>query len=97
MPTYVFLASLTDQGSRQVEETTKRAQTTDEIIRRHGGTTRDILWTQGRFDVVMTADAPDDEAASAISLEIGRQGFLRIETLRAYDAAEVDGILGRLG
>lgn len=45
----------------------------------------------------MTADAPDDEAASAISLEIGRQGFLRIETLRAYDAAEVDGILGRLG
>jgi uncharacterized protein with GYD domain len=97
MATYVFLASLTDQGSRQLEETTKRAQTTDEIIRRHGGTTRDILWTQGRFDVVMTADAPDDEAASAISLEIGRQGFLRIETLRGYEAAEVDGILGRLG
>lgn len=97
MPTYVFLANLTDQGIREVEETTRRAQTTDEVIKRYGGTTRDILWTLGRFDVVMTADAPDDEAASAISLEIGRQGFLRIETLRAHDAAEVDGILGRLG
>lgn len=97
MPTYVFLANLTDQGVREVEDTTKRAQTTDEIIKGHGGTTRDILWTQGRFDVVMTADAPDDEAASAISLAIGRQGFLRTETLRAYSAAELDGILGRLG
>ncbi|MDQ4025066.1 MAG: GYD domain-containing protein [Actinomycetota bacterium] len=97
MPTYVFLANLTDQGIREVEDTTRRAQATDETIKRYGGTTRDILWTQGRFDVVMTADAPDDEAASAISLEIGRHGFLRIETLRAYDAAEVDEILRRLG
>lgn len=96
MPTYVFLANLTDQGVREVEDTTRRAQATDEVIERHGATTRDILWTQGRFDVVMTAEAPDDEAASAISLEIGRQGFLRIETLRAYDTAEVDGILARL-
>lgn len=97
MPTYVFLANLTDQGIREVEDTTRRAQTTDEVIERHSGTTRDILWTQGRFDVVMTADAPDDETASAISLEVGRQGFLRVETLRAYDATEVDGILGMLG
>ncbi len=97
MPTYVFLANLTDQGAREVEDTTRRAQATDETIKRHGGATRDIFWTQGRFDVVMTADAPDDEAASAISLAIGRQGFLRIETLRAYDAGEVDGILARLG
>ncbi len=97
MPTYVFLANLTDQGAREVEDTTRPAQATDETIKRHGGTTRDIFWTQGRFDVVMTADAPDDEAASAISLAIGRQGFLRIETLRAYDAGEVDGILARLG
>ena len=97
MPTYVFLANLTDQGLRQIEGTTTRAQTTEEVIARHGGTTRDILWTQGRFDVVMTADAPDDEAAAAMSLEIGREGFLRIETLRAYSATEVDGILGRLG
>lgn len=96
MPIYVFLANLTDRGVREVEDTTGRAQATDEVIKRHGGTTRDILWTQGRFEVVMTADAPDDEAASAISLAIARQGFLRIETLRAYDAAEVDGILGRL-
>ncbi len=48
MPTYVFLANLTDQGVREVEDTTRRAQATDETIKRHGGTTRDILWTQGR-------------------------------------------------
>ncbi len=46
MPTYVFLAHLTDQGVREVEDT-RRAQATDEVIKRHGGTTRDILWTQG--------------------------------------------------
>ncbi len=96
MPIYVFLANLTDQGVREIEDTTRRAEATEGIIRQHGGMTRDILWTQGRYDVVMTADAPDDEAAAAISLAVARQGFLRIETLRAYRAAEVEGILGRL-
>jgi uncharacterized protein with GYD domain len=61
------------------------------------GRPKDILWTQGEYDDVMTADAPDDESATAMSLAISRQGFLRIQTLRGYTADEVDGILGRLG
>ncbi len=97
MPTYVFLANFTDQGIREVEDTTRRAQTTAEIIESFGGTPRDILWTQGQYDVIMTAEAPDDEAATAMSLAISRRGFLRIETLRAYTAEEVDAILGRIG
>lgn len=97
MATYVFLAHLTDEGLRQVEDTTKRAQTTVELIGRFGGEARDILRTQGPYDVVMTAEAPNDEAATAISLAIGRQGFLRIATLRAYRSEEIDEVLGRLG
>ncbi|MCA1701211.1 MAG: hypothetical protein LC790_20865 [Actinobacteria bacterium] len=45
---------------------------------------------------VMTADAPDHEVASAISLPDRAARVPRIETLGAYDAAEVDGTLGRL-
>lgn len=97
MPTYVFLANFTDEGIRAVEDTTTRARKTVEIIERHGGTAGEVLWTQGQYDVVMTAEAPDDEAVAAMALAISRQGFLRTTTLRAYRSDEMDRILGRFG
>jgi uncharacterized protein with GYD domain len=97
MPSYVFLANLTQEGITQVEDTTKRAQRTIEIIEKFGGRPKDIFWTQGAYDVVMTVDAPDDETGAAISLAIARQGFLRITTLRAFTSEEIDRLLTSMG
>jgi uncharacterized protein with GYD domain len=63
----------------------------------HGGDTGELLWTLGRYDIVGFLDAPDDETAAAISMKVSGLGSVRTETLRAFTAEEVGGIIGKLG
>ena len=56
-----------------------------------------VYWTVGPYDIVAILDAPDDESATAVMLELGTAGNLRTVTLRAYDRDEMSGILQRLG
>jgi acetyl esterase/lipase len=60
MPTYIGLVKLTDQGIRNVKETTKRAKSFREMAELAGLKVREILWTMGRYDLVLVVDAPDD-------------------------------------
>ena len=69
-------------GSSQCEELSKRAEAFKEMAKKHGVTVRDIYWTQGRYDVVTITEAPDDMAATALSLSIAGLGNVRTETLR---------------
>ncbi len=93
MPTYVWLAKWTDQGIRNVKETTKRAKSFKENAEKMKVKVREILWTMGRYDVVLVIDAPDDETISRLSLGLGMGGNVKTETLKAFSAQEVDQIL----
>jgi uncharacterized protein with GYD domain len=55
-----------------------------------------LLWTQGRYDLVGIIEAPDEETAAAVGLRAGMQGAVRTETLRAYDAEEIERILAKI-
>ncbi|MCJ7678855.1 MAG: GYD domain-containing protein [Anaerolineales bacterium] len=96
MATYVSLVHLTDQGIRNVKETTKRAKAFVEMARKAGVKVRDIYWTQGRFDLITITEAADEEAATALLLALGAMGNTRTETLRAHTAEEMDKILARI-
>jgi uncharacterized protein with GYD domain len=77
MPTYVTLASFTDQGVRNAKDTLKRADAFKEMAKKHGVTVKDIYWTQGRFDIVTISEASDEMTATALALSIGRMGNIR--------------------
>jgi uncharacterized protein with GYD domain len=53
-------------------------------------------WTQGRYDMVIVIEAPDDETASALALSMGMAGNVRTETMRAYDRDEMLRIIQKL-
>jgi uncharacterized protein with GYD domain len=55
-----------------------------------------LYWTLGAFDGVIVCEATDEETATAALLHLGSLGNLRTQTARAYDAAEMQKILGRL-
>lgn len=93
MPSYVWLIKWTDQGIRNVKETTKRAKSFQEMAEKKKAKVREILWTMGRYDVVLVIDAPDDETISRLSLGLGIAGNVKTETLKAFSAQEVDQIL----
>jgi uncharacterized protein with GYD domain len=97
MPTFVSLLSFTDQGVKNFRDTTRRAEDTTKLIERSGGTVREILWTVGQYDIVCVIDFPDDETAVAALLQLGSLGNVRSNTLRAFSAAEMSGIIARAG
>lgn len=93
MPTYVGLIHYTDQGIRNVKETTKRAKSFREVAEKTGVKVREILWTMGRYDLVLLLDAPNDETLSRLALGLGMLGNVKTETLKAFSAQEMDQIL----
>ncbi|TIT91812.1 MAG: GYD domain-containing protein, partial [Mesorhizobium sp.] len=55
-----------------------------------------LLWTLGQHDVVATVEANDDIAATALSLSVASLGNVRTQTLKAFDAADMAKILGKM-
>src|SRR3712207_1757270 len=97
MPTYVSLINWTEQGVRTVKDTLNRRGQAEALAEKHGVQFAQVYWTVGPYDVVIVLEAPDDESATAMLLELASEGNLRTTTLRAYDQEEMSGIIGRLG
>ena len=97
MPTYIALCNFTEQGIRNVKDTTKRADAVREAAKKRGVDMTHIFWTMGNHDLVTIIEAPDDAAATAFSLAVGAAGNIRTQTLRAHTKEEMDGILAKLG
>lgn len=94
MATYIVLVNFTDQGIRNIKDTTKRADAFREMAKAAGATVKDIYWTLGRYDIVATIEASDELAVTALGLTLGKMGNLHTETLRAFSQAEMTKILG---
>jgi uncharacterized protein with GYD domain len=77
MAKFVVLAGFTDQGIRNVKETVSRAEAFKEMAKKSGVTVKDMYWTLGRYDVIAICEAPDDEAATALSLSVCSRGNVR--------------------
>lgn len=56
---------------------------------------RDMYWTVGPYDLVGIVEAPDDETATAALLTVAGQGNIRTTTLRAFNASEMRGVIGK--
>jgi uncharacterized protein with GYD domain len=96
MPTYIVLGQFTDQGVRAVKDTTKRANAFKETAKTLGASVKSLYWTIGRYDIASVVEAPDDETAATLLFGLGRLGNVRTQTLRAFEADEVDRMLAKL-
>ena len=97
MPTYVSLINWTEQGIRTVKDTLNRRGQAEALAEKHGVQFGEVYWTVGPYDVVVVLEAPDEESATAMLLELASEGNLRTTTLRAYDHEEMSRIIERLG
>ncbi len=96
MATYILLGSFTDQGIRNIKDTTKRAEAVRAMGKKAGVTVKDVYWTLGQYDVAAILDAPDEAAATSLALSIGAQGNVRTQLLRAFTEKEIGPILGKI-
>jgi uncharacterized protein with GYD domain len=75
----------------------QRRDQADALAEKFGARIEQVYWTVGPYDLVSILEAPDDESATAMLVELGSAGNLRTTTLRAYDREEMSGIIQRLG
>ena len=96
MAKYVLLGNWTDQGARDVKNTVKRSRAAREMFAGMGVNAREWFFTLGRYDVVLTVEAPDDETLTKAVCALAAQGNLRTTTLRGFGEKEMETLLGTL-
>ncbi|MFQ6015249.1 MAG: GYD domain-containing protein [Anaerolineae bacterium] len=96
MATYVILVNYTQQGIQNIKESPNRLDAAKEAFRAAGAEIKAFYLVLGRYDIVVIAEAPDDETAAKLALTIGSGGAVRTETLRAFTEDEYRQIIAAL-
>lgn len=55
------------------------------------------MWTQGEYDMVVLLEAPDDETATSLALQVSSAGNVRTSTMRGFSSEEMRAIIERGG
>jgi uncharacterized protein with GYD domain len=96
MATFIMVGNFTDQGIRNVKQTTKRAEAFKAMAQKAGVTVKELYYTLGQYDLVSIVEAPDEQAVTAVLLSAGVLGNIRSQTLRAFTMAEMDKVLAKM-
>lgn len=97
MAMFIVLGKFTDQGSREIRSFREGVEANMARGDRLGITIRGWYLTQGRYDFVVVADAPDAETMLTQAAGVAGTGMARTETLRAWTLEEADEILQKTG
>jgi uncharacterized protein with GYD domain len=96
MSSYIVLGNYTDQGIRNIKDAPKRTEAVKEMAKKTGVVLKETFWTLGAYDFVSIIEAPDEETMIAFGMSVGMLGNVRTQTLRAFSAADMTAILGKL-
>ena len=89
MPTYIRLASLTEQGIRNIHNLRHMLDESRLIMEQHGVKLVHGWATLGEYDVVAVIEAADAKTAAKVSALIAARGHFRATTLSAVPLAEL--------
>jgi uncharacterized protein with GYD domain len=95
MATFISTIKFTPQGIKAVGETTRRASALKAAAKKLGVKVTGVYWTLGAFDGLLIIEAPDDETATALLLQLGSLGNVQTTTCRAFGLAEMDQVLAK--
>jgi uncharacterized protein with GYD domain len=96
MATFISTIRFTEQGIQGIKDTCKRANAFKAMAKKMGVKVQDIYWTLGPFDALLVFDAPDEETATALMLQLCSAGSVHTQTARAYKTVEMEGILAKM-
>ena len=96
MARYIMLVNWTDQGIRNVKDSPKRLDAARDIAKGLGADLKEFYMTMGDHDMVVIAEAANDEAIAKFALRLGGAGNVRTKTLKAFTESEYRSIIGSL-
>jgi uncharacterized protein with GYD domain len=96
MATYVILAQYTDQGIRTIKNSPQRASQVAEMAKGFGCEMKEVYWTLGQYDIVTVVEAKDEQSLCTFGYALGSAGYVRTQTLRAFNKDEIRAVIGNL-
>jgi uncharacterized protein with GYD domain len=96
MSAYVLLCNFTDQGVRTIKDAPKRRAAARELATKLGVEVKTAYLAIGPYDLVIHADAPNDDALATYLLSLASKGNVRTTTLKVFPEAEFDKIIGKV-
>lgn len=97
MAFYITLYKLTDQGRKTIKDSPKRARESVARLEKSAGIkVHHVLYTSGRYDMVVISEAPNDQSANLAALSLMMAGNVIGETLHGYTIDEIEKVVGKL-
>lgn len=96
MATYICTIQFTNKGFSEIKSTRERTQKFRSVAEKLNIQVTDIFWTQGEHDGVLIFDAPDELTATAATLELASEGYVRPSTHRAFRDDEIKSVLDKI-
>jgi uncharacterized protein with GYD domain len=96
MATYIVLGNYTDQGIRNIKDAPKRTEAVKAMAKKSGVVLKETYWTLGAYDFVSIIEGPDEQSMIAFGMSVGALGNVRTQTLRAFSAADMTAIIGKM-
>jgi uncharacterized protein with GYD domain len=96
MSAYMLLCNFTDQGVRTIKEMPKRRAAARELGKKLGVEIKTGYLAIGTYDLIIHAEAADDQAMAKFLLSLGAQGNVRTTTVKVFPEADVDKIIAAL-
>lgn len=97
MAMFVVLSKLTDEGAKNIRNLRRGVEENMARGERLGVKIHGWYLTQGRYDIVVIAEAPDAETMLAQAAGVAGTGYTRTETLRAFTLDEMEQALKKAG
>jgi uncharacterized protein with GYD domain len=88
MTRYLSLLNFTEQGLRNVQQSSERAIHFRKSVEAAGGKVVSQYWALGETDGCVIFEAPNEEMAAALLLTLGKLGNVRTRSLRIFDETE---------
>lgn len=96
MATYISLINYTQQGIQKIKESPSRLDSAKKAFEAMGAKVVAFYLVMGQYDIIMVAEAPDDETVAKLALSIGSLGSIRTQTLRAFTEDEYRKVIASL-
>nr|NIV10800.1 GYD domain-containing protein [Fodinibius sp.] len=60
MPTYIILTNYTEKGIEHIKDSPSRLDAVKGLFKKMGAELKDFYLVQGRYDILVIAEAPND-------------------------------------
>lgn len=83
MPIYILLSTLTFEGRKAIKERPERIKEVNKEIEAFGAKVLHQYSVLGLYDFVSVVEAPDNDAITRVSVELGSRGTVHIMSMPA--------------